>query len=246
MPESDSKNKLAQKELVEEISRSLAKRRETQRLSLSEVSQNCKIRVPIIKAMESGNWEELPSGVYLKGFLKKYASFLGLDADNLVDPYFRVSEVHHEEEEPEQDIHEEESQESNSRLVWIFIGLGVVFLMGLIKFLAVDYKKETSHPTQEGQEAIQPISLPETQKSPTPPPVQHTLTVFTPTPLWLRIEAEDKKFEGFIPLASTWSWTGAGQFSIRMGHVNDVVMTIDGQTVELTENQKRVYLPNEN
>lgn len=247
MSESDEKKKStpSQEELQSEISRTLAKRRESRRLSLTEVSQQLKIRVPIIRAIESGEWNQLPGGVYLKGFLKRYTTFLGLNSDQLIEPYFNVSDEVEEEEVVEEGG--TEASDRNARLWWVAIGLGVVLLMGLIKFLAVDYEqsvaKEAEASPVEKSDALA-IGM---EKTMTPAPVleEHTLEVFSALPLWMRIVAEDRTFEGFVPQATTWTWKGSGQFTIRLGHTNEISLSMDGKKVTLAENQKRVYLPDE-
>ena len=94
----------------------MAKRRAARNLSLSEASQFLKIRVPVLKALEEGEWQQISGRVYLKGFLRRYALYLGLDADNLVDPYFQEERStpppSEKKEEPQ------EPMESNVRFWW--------------------------------------------------------------------------------------------------------------------------------
>lgn len=47
-------------------------------LSLSDVSQNTKIKSPFLEAIENGDYSKLPSASYAQGFVRNYASFLGL------------------------------------------------------------------------------------------------------------------------------------------------------------------------
>lgn len=48
-------------------------------LKIEEVARRLAIRQEYLIALEDGRPENLPSGLYSKNFLKKYASFLGLD-----------------------------------------------------------------------------------------------------------------------------------------------------------------------
>lgn len=47
-------------------------------LTLSDVSQQTKIRPEFLQAIENGEYEKLPSSSYAQGFVRNYASFLGL------------------------------------------------------------------------------------------------------------------------------------------------------------------------
>jgi cytoskeletal protein RodZ len=47
-------------------------------LTVSEVSAAIRIRQEYITALESGHYTVLPSGIYIRNFLKEYATFLGV------------------------------------------------------------------------------------------------------------------------------------------------------------------------
>lgn len=49
------------------------------RISLSEVSKNTKIQVKYLEYIEAGQYDKLPADVYVKGFLRSYANFLGVN-----------------------------------------------------------------------------------------------------------------------------------------------------------------------
>ncbi len=57
----------------------LKKLREDKRLSLNEISKATKIQVKHLDYLEKGFYEKLPADVYVKGFLRSYADFFGLD-----------------------------------------------------------------------------------------------------------------------------------------------------------------------
>jgi hypothetical protein len=72
---------------VFEIGNSLREARERQSLDYSHVELATKIRAKYIKALEDEEFEMLPSGTYIKGFMRSYAEFLGLDGQLYVDEY---------------------------------------------------------------------------------------------------------------------------------------------------------------
>ena len=67
-----------------EIGQLLRQTREAKELSLADVEEQTRIRQRYLSALESGDWDELPNPVAARGFLRTYATFLGLDADELV------------------------------------------------------------------------------------------------------------------------------------------------------------------
>ncbi|MCX6761598.1 MAG: DUF4115 domain-containing protein [Candidatus Moranbacteria bacterium] len=62
----------------------LKKLRSDKRIALNEVSRVTKIRVEYLQCLEDGEYDELPADVYVRGFLKSYGDFLGVDEHSLV------------------------------------------------------------------------------------------------------------------------------------------------------------------
>jgi cytoskeleton protein RodZ len=62
------------------------------RLDIATAEERTKIRTKYLRALENEEWDTLPGPTYVKGFLRTYASYLGLDADALVDEYRRTVE----------------------------------------------------------------------------------------------------------------------------------------------------------
>lgn len=59
-------------------------RRKEMNLSLKEVENATSIRMNYLQAIEEGEMHKLISPIYAQGFTKQYASFLGLDGEQLV------------------------------------------------------------------------------------------------------------------------------------------------------------------
>ena len=65
------------------IGRTLRRSRREQGISLEEAEQVTKIRKHYLESLERENYDAMPAPIYVHGFLKSYASYLGLDADRL-------------------------------------------------------------------------------------------------------------------------------------------------------------------
>ena len=62
-----------------EIGSSLREARARRKLSYDQVEAETKVRAKYIRALEDEEFDVLPSGTYVKGFLRTYAEYLGLD-----------------------------------------------------------------------------------------------------------------------------------------------------------------------
>lgn len=61
----------------------LSETRREQNLSLEEVADTTHLRLPHLVALEAGDYENLPGGVYSEKILEAYANFLNLDLTGL-------------------------------------------------------------------------------------------------------------------------------------------------------------------
>jgi cytoskeleton protein RodZ len=70
-----------------EIGGSLREARLKRGLTSAEVQKAIRIRDRYLQALEEERWEQLPGDAYVKGFLRTYADYLGLDGNLYVDEY---------------------------------------------------------------------------------------------------------------------------------------------------------------
>jgi transcriptional regulator with XRE-family HTH domain len=244
MAENDKTNPApSRQDIMREIGAALAERRKVRGLTIEKVGTVLKIRVPYLKAMEKGEWGDLPGEVYAKGFIRRYAQFLGLDGDKLLTPYLaeRPSNVERS------DSPAPGGGTDISR--GLLVGIGVIAVFIIVIFTLVTHEKSgdeagSSDKAQTAAQApVAPAPVAPVDAPVVAPAELHRIEVYSPYPLWLRVSADDRNFEGFIPQGSTWNWSAKGKFSVRLGHSRQVSMLFDGNPVLLRENQKRVDLP---
>ena len=136
--------------------------RESRNLSLKEVSKSTKIREHLLKAIEEDRYEILKYPAYLKGFLKTYAKYLGLNPDDIVRGYQKYLESMILLKEPES---KRLPTVSRKKLVlWFFvicIFLTVlftgIFLNRTYHFLPFPGKKELSRTPLPAIQPSQPL-----------------------------------------------------------------------------------------
>ncbi|MGH7684815.1 MAG: helix-turn-helix domain-containing protein, partial [Vulcanimicrobiaceae bacterium] len=64
--------------------------REARGLSLSDVAEQLHIRSTYLQAIEEEDWPAIGAPVYVKGFLRTYARFLGVDPDHAIEALGRT------------------------------------------------------------------------------------------------------------------------------------------------------------
>jgi DnaJ-class molecular chaperone len=67
----------------------LKKIRDELGVSLEEIAETVKVRMVYLHAIEEDQFEKAPSRIFLKGFLRAYAQYIGLDADTVASRYLK-------------------------------------------------------------------------------------------------------------------------------------------------------------
>src|ERR1700692_2648967 len=66
---------------------SLKRERELRGVTLDEISAATRIATRFLQAIENERWDQLPGGVFNRGFVRAVARYLGLDEENIVSEY---------------------------------------------------------------------------------------------------------------------------------------------------------------
>lgn len=82
----------AQAEQFKSIGAYLRSQRLEKNLSLEDIAAITMIRLPILQALESGNLEQLPELVYVKGFIRRYGEILKIDGQALANTISNITE----------------------------------------------------------------------------------------------------------------------------------------------------------
>ena len=69
----------------------LKREREKRKISLDDVSAVTKISNRFLSAIESGEFDQLPGGIFNRGFIRAYARHLGLDEEEIIADYKAVT-----------------------------------------------------------------------------------------------------------------------------------------------------------
>ena len=65
--------------------------REKHKITLEQISNSTKIGTRMLQALEEDRFNQLPGGIFNKGFVRAYARFVGLDEDQMVADYLEAS-----------------------------------------------------------------------------------------------------------------------------------------------------------
>ncbi len=248
----------------------LRERRESLNLSIEEAAKATKLKKSTILALENGDYKELQEPVYIRGFLKIYASLLNLD-------YNKLSTILDEELRLAGNLEEEEKRDIRKLkplflliiiivIIIVFIFL-IAFRQGPLGFIVrretrnrVEISQQIEKPTKE---ELQPL---EKLVSEEPKPKEEKVTIKeTPAQVipekrevsveikgldysWLRVIVDGNKvFEGFLNNGDFYSWKGKEKIIVRTGNAGGISITVNGKDLGILgkkgEVLEREFLP---
>jgi cytoskeleton protein RodZ len=130
---------------VFEIGSSLREARVRQGLDFNELEQATKIRAKYLRALEDEDFDLLPAETYVKGFLRSYAEYLGLDGQVYVDEYSSRFTVGDEEiARPRRSSRQPRGVQLQSRVLALtLLGIVAVAALVIIAWKSGEPQKET-------------------------------------------------------------------------------------------------------
>jgi len=110
--------------MSETIGQKLCQARQERNLSLEQAANETYIRLHYLEALERGDFNQLPSIAQARGFLRAYASYLGIPPDSLLSELDDVGDTSSEVEVEQVEVQVVEVQEPPGNSVVIFKELG--------------------------------------------------------------------------------------------------------------------------
>jgi cytoskeletal protein RodZ len=222
--------------------------REARGLSLSDVAEQIHIRSVYLQALESEDWATIGAVVYVRGFIRTYARFLGIDAEAAVQ-VFNESGAPGGPVPAAQAAAREASEQRRARrpspMLWAAGTLALLLVAAVVyKYVSLQLESRTpvavaaspvaaasaapaSTPVAEAASA-EPSPATTTTPLPTEPPTK-TLTVRLSEASWLRVVIDGHNdMEGLFPPGTLKTFHG-NVANVRVGNAGGVELDVNGK-----------------
>lgn len=213
--------------------------REKKGLSIKEIENAISIRALYINAIEEGNYTLIPGEVYLKGFIRNYANYLGLNGQEMV-AFYRQEQQPIAPEVVEAPVEQPptrtttKSTTTNRSNKLLIVSLLVVCVAGSAWWLLGN-----SSPNKEPLETkqVQPTpapsapiaSQPTTQVTPAQSKPVVVIAKYTEQ-CWTSVVADGKQiYEGTPKGGESITWEAQKSISITAGNAGGIDITYNGQ-----------------
>jgi cytoskeleton protein RodZ len=212
--------------------------REARGLSLSDVAEQIRIRSVYLAAIEEENWNAIGAPVYIRGFLRTYARFLGIDPEEAVAAFNRTQPA--TPAAPGLPVMEPPAPATGAGRGSLLVGIAAVVAVLLIAFVV--YNELTMRRGATGTGVAQASGAPSAEPSPTeaasaaPAPSPSagrpkTLALVFSAPSWLRVTVDGSvSMEGTFPAGTSKTFHGKSAL-VRIGNAGGVEVYVDGKDV---------------
>lgn len=224
-----------------EIGNTLKAARESRGATLEAAEESTKIRRKYLEALEAENFAQLPGRVYIKGFIRNYAKFLGLNPDALAAAYEEmVPPSEKEDDSPPAKRMTTVERPGGRKLFRIVLGLIVIGLVAALVYLPpMAGKNDITPPGSTENRVAEEKSKAAPGEKTTPGPasglpvkqrgVNVTLNV-TDNESWMHVEVDGKAvFTGLVPAGQVKEFKGNEKISLRIGNAGVVQVEFNGQ-----------------
>ena len=216
----------------------LADARRRAGLTVSQVSQQTRIRESIIRDIEQGDFTACGGDFYARGHIRSIAGAIGTDPAPLISEYdadhgpvgpLRAADVF----EPSKPIKIRERRSPSMTMIVVLVLLAII---GYASYRLVSSHHKSSPPAAAGSTAPQPSVRPTPSAKPSPTvsaaPSDVVIKVAAVEECWVlltRSSDGSQIFMGVVPAGSSMTWTEKQAVSIRLGNPGGIVLTVDGQ-----------------
>jgi cytoskeleton protein RodZ len=204
--------------------------REERGLTLSEVGEQLRIRSVYLAAIEEENWKAIGAPVYIRGFLRTYARFLGLDPEEAVAE-FNAATGPAVSASASAEAPAATGQRSLAPLIWI-AGVIAIGLIGFVIYLYLSPPRTAATAVQQSATPV-PSAAPAgamAHPSPRPQPLlTRTLAVNITSGSWLRVTIDGNvSIEGTFPRGTSKTFHGKTAV-VLAGNAAGVEITVNGK-----------------
>ncbi len=231
---------------METVGEILLSEREKRGLTVKDVEAATSIRALYISAIENNNFTVIPGEVYLKGFIRNYANYLGLNGQEMVDLYRKQqlppSETFAEPPMPETDASPAAANSGSFGTKWVILGAAAVILAAGAWWLTTGKESnpvqpkagipapaQQQAPIQSQAQAPIPSPLPAQQPAKTKPVA---VTAKFTAECWAQITVDGKEvFEGMVETGALKTWEAEQTITVKLGNAGAAELVHNGQPV---------------
>lgn len=236
---------------ISTIGERLKRAREEKGISLEEAHRATKIHPNVLEALEEDRLENILSKAYVKGFIKSYAQYLGLDVNSILEQY-SLKQTSWSGEKPTL-VQKPVLQKKDRRFSQsVIVALAFIIWLSILSFATVRFINSYKSFTQDKKPIApkrtaerpkktkrQPAPAKEILKSrliPIPKSRSIELTILTSRDVWLKVMQDGElAFHGILSENSKETWQANSEIRLsQIGRPKALKLIVNGKDVDLS------------
>lgn len=235
----------------------LKREREKRGVTLDDVSAATKIGTRMLRALEEEKFDQLPGGIFNKGFVRAYAQQLGLDEDQAVADYLAASGQTQPERLPESaltsfplEIRDEMHPSPAAQIPWGWLALGLLVVALGSALWSVRARKSVPELPAEAAPTAPPsnpaASAPKTPVQPgspvvapagtavmsTQPSRSFTVTIKANADSWIAVTVDGKQvMQDTLVSPAEKTLTAQKEITIKAGNIGALQLSFNGRVL---------------
>ncbi len=214
--------------------------RESRHLSLSDVSEQIHIRSVYLQSIENEEWSVIAAPVYVRGFIRTYARFLGLDPEHGVDQF--NASIGALAAKPHEPVPHGPIDRARRPSPWLLIaGAAALILVVFVGIRYFQFQQDGGDAQSVAQASAEPSAAGTVAASAAPkvalpkpvevakPALKRSLEISVTAPSWLLVKVDGAQvLQGIMPAGTRKSYHGTSAF-VRAGNAGGVDLTLNGK-----------------
>jgi cytoskeleton protein RodZ len=227
----------------------LRRQREMREISLRDIADRTKISLRYLEAMEADRFDLLPAPIFAKGFLREYARYVGLSADEVVNHYLAV----HQPEEVDQPgdatlvAMERKRRKKGRSWTWgLFLLLAGALLLALVALVSwlVDKREDEPAAVPPQVAAPQPAApqqLAVPPAAPAAPKAPLEVTLDFSANCWVRVTVDGKPaIEEERVQGESLQFEAQKSIAVKLGNAAAADIQVNGYPLEFDQSPGKV------
>jgi transcriptional regulator with XRE-family HTH domain len=219
--------------------------RESLGIELRDAAQQTRISHNYLQALENEDFSKLPGEVFVKGFLKNYGKFLGLDETEVMKRYEELRSpgpvppapaAAPEKEQPAQPSEPKETKKTPIEpFIWV---AGIVIMIGIFFFTALPKRHAPEAPgtaTKAPEGPLEPAPVL------SPKPEKLYLEVIALESTWILVRTDNSpQKKAILKEGESLIWSADERFLLSYGSAGAVKLLLNGQELTVKEPKNAV------
>jgi cytoskeletal protein RodZ len=196
--------------------------REAKGVSLDDIARSTRVGRGHLEALESDSWGDLPSPVFVKGFIRAYCEFIEASPDEALGLYREATGETVKPDRVQSAVHTSPTRRIGPLMVSLvlFIALGASLFA-----LRIGLK---SSPPPAPAVSVQPAPVPAGE----PRPAGQRLLIRAVEPTWIRVQVDEGQVaEELMQAGAVREWTAARRFVLTVGNAGGLEVDLNGRRI---------------